>query len=143
MKVYSTVIRWSWEFPQSFLGAILTLFYKKYKLRVIEYKDQKVYIYDKFPGGISLGYYTLVDYNRIPANPEMANNRLATSIKHEYGHSIQSHYLGPLYLFLIGIPSGIHNIICRIKRYNGIPYNYYDFFIEKSADKLGKVNRYE
>lgn len=56
--------KWTWELPQSLLGLILLQFYKKTLLKTFYYKDQKVYIYDKFPGGISLGYYILVDYNR-------------------------------------------------------------------------------
>lgn len=29
------------------------------------------------------------------------------TIKHEYGHQLQSYILGPLYLLIIGLPSGL------------------------------------
>ena len=139
MKTLTKIRRWTWEFPQSLLGLILLPFYKKTLLRVIEYGDQKVYIYDKFPGGVSLGYYTLIDYNKTDWNPNRGIERLKEGIKHESGHGIQSKWLGPLYLFTVGLLSGCHNIICRIKDYYNIPYDYYSFFVEKSANKLGGV----
>lgn len=133
--------RWTWELPQSVLGLCLLPIYKKTLLKSFEYKDQKIYIYDKFPGGISLGYFSLLDYNKVDWNNRVIRDRLKNSIKHEYGHSIQSKMLGPLYLLTVGILSGIHNIICRIKDKKHIPYNYYKFFVESWADKLGGVIR--
>lgn len=133
--------RWTWELPQSLLGAILLLFYRKTELKVIEYNNQIVHIYDKFPGGISLGYYILVDYNRKDLNNNIVRQSLKNNIKHESGHGIQSKYLGPLYLPFIGILSGCHNIIHRIKRHYHKASNYYSFFTESWADKLGGVVR--
>lgn len=89
------------------------MFYKKTLLRKVKYKDQLVYIYDKFPGGISLGYFVLVDYNRehLDCNDNCyVRMRLSDSIKHEYGHSIQSRIFGPLYLIVIGLQSAIWNL---------------------------------
>lgn len=58
------------------------------------------------------------------------------TIKHEEGHSIQSKYLGPSYLIIIGLPSLIGNIIDRY-----FEIDYYSLLWEKSADKLGGVKR--
>ena len=74
-------------------------------------------------GGLSLGEYIFLNNNRV------------ASIKHEYGHSIQSKYLGPLYLLVIGIPSLIWAIFG--KRGDA----YYAFYTERWADKLGGVDR--
>lgn len=141
MNTLTLLRRWTWEFPQSLLGAILLPFYESTRLKTIEYNNQKIYIYDKFPGGVSLGYYTLIDYNRRDWNNNVIRLSLKTSIKHESGHGIQSKWSGPLYLLIFGLPSAIHNLICRYKRYKDIPYNYYDFWVEKLADKLGGVER--
>lgn len=140
MKIGTTIRRWTWELPQSLLGFILKGFYKKTLLKVIEYGDQKVYIYDKFPGGISLGYYTLIDYNRKDVENGVTRMSFKKSIKHESGHGIQSKYLGPLYLPTVGILSASWNLVHRVlsKICN---ISYYWFFIEKSANKLGKVER--
>lgn len=131
MNTITKIRKWSWELPQSLLGLILIHIYKNRFLRKELYKDQWVYIYDDFPGGISLGYYQLVNYSR----------GITKMVKHEYGHSIQSKWLGPLYLPTVGLLSVSHNIVCRIKEHFNIPYNYYSFFIEKNADKLGEVKR--
>lgn len=141
MKVSVKLRKWTWELPQSLLGFILTLCYRRKKLKTIEYKDQMVTIYDGFPGGISLGYYSLVDYNRFEWEFGYIRISLKNSIKHEFGHSTQSKYLGPLYLFTVGILSLCHNLICRIKEHYDIEYYYFDFFIEKQADRLGGVVR--
>lgn len=115
-----------WQLPQHIVGLILLLFIKgeaKHKFNGINY-----YFYDPFPGGISLGNYII------------AGNNWSKTIKHEYGHTIQSRILGPLYLFIIGIPSLIwawlYGPIIKPTK-NG----YYKFYTEAWADKLGKVNR--
>lgn len=140
MTNWTKIRRWTWEFPQSLLGLILLPFYKKTLLRKIEYKGQKFYIYDKFPGGISLGYYSLVDYNRTSWNLSIGKMKLKNNIKHESGHGIQSEYFGPLYLPFVGLLSGIHNIIHKIKKKMGMKGDYYRFFIEAWANKLGGVD---
>lgn len=139
--VLVNIRRWTWEFPQSLLGAILLPFYEKTRLKTFKYRGQQVYIYDKFPGGISLGYYVLLDYNRYDWNNKTIRISLKNSIKHEAGHGVQSKWLGPLYLPTVGLLSGGHNIICRIKDYYNKSYDYYKFFVEKNADKLGGVER--
>ena len=141
MNTWVKIRRWTWELPQSLLGAILLPSYEKTRLKTFEYMDQQVYIYDKFPGGISLGYYVLIDYNRYDWENKTIRISLKNSVKHEGGHGVQSKWTGPLYLPIVGVLSGTHNLICRWKRARGIAYNYYKFFIEKSADKLGGVKR--
>lgn len=62
-------------------------------------------------------------------------------IKHEYGHTIQSKLLGPLYLFIIGIPSIVWASIYGTKLVPETKNGYYKFYTEKWADKLGQVER--
>lgn len=62
------------------------------------------------------------------------SNRL---LVHEYGHTIQSLILGPLYLFVIGIPSTLWGFLGgRKRRDEQIPYGA--FFTEKWANSLGE-----
>ena len=116
-----------WQLPQNILGLILTLFYKVD--RIVEYKDKRIRVCKSFPGGISLGDYVFVYYEGDDI------------IKHEYGHTVQSKLLGPLYLLVIGIPSGIWAML-----YGWIiPYTrngYYKFYTERWADKLGDITRF-
>ena len=122
------ILLYLWELPQNLVGLCLTLFYKCDEL--IPYKDRKIRYCSKFKGGISLGNYVFVGTK---------NNN---TIKHEYGHTIQSKLLGPLYLFIVGIPSILWASIYGTKI---IPYSkngYYKFYTEKWANKLGEVDIY-
>ena len=59
---------------------------------------------------------------------------------HEYGHTIQSNFLGPLFLIIIGLPSIIWaGCFDRYRRKHNI--SYYQFYTEKWADALGGVKR--
>jgi len=124
------LIQWTWCLPQNLIGLFVLLYTKIKDYKTTYYYDRKVYVTRwKYGGGVSLGQFIFV-----------SETDDETVIKHEYGHSRQSLRLGWLYLFIIGLPS-----ICwaafgdkyRTKR--GI--SYYDFFTERSADKLGGVER--
>ena len=62
-------------------------------------------------------------------------------LAHEYGHSLQSLILGPLYLFAVGVPSFIWcNLpyFQRMRKTKG--KSYYSVYPENWADRLGKIN---
>ena len=125
--------------PQTLVGAAIALLHKEKPLRVIEYADQKVYLYDKFNGGISLGYYSHIDWSAKDHNNNVVRRDLKNSVLHEAkGHGTQSKWLGPLYLPLIGLPSIIH---CAIFVALGRKWNYYGFPTEKWADKIAGIRR--
>lgn len=119
-----------WQLPQNIVGLICTLFYKADS--IIPYKNKNIRVCSKFPGGISLGDYVFV--KRYPINKSSRN-----TVKHEWGHTRQSLYLGPLYLFIIGIPSIIWAAFYKSNPED--PNGYYRFYTEKWADKLGDVDR--
>lgn len=111
-----------WELPQNCLGLLLRLIYQGYDS---EYNDAVVRRSTKMGGGISLGRYIII-------------NQWSTekTVKHEYGHTLQSKKLGWLYLIVIGLQSGLHAALCLCKN-----HNYHDMWFEKWADKLGGVKR--
>jgi hypothetical protein len=117
------VLKFIWQMPQILLGKILIKYYKA--SYIVKYKEVFIYKSDKINGGISLG------------NIIITNSLRDRRIKHEYGHSIQSQYLGWVYLLVIGLPS----IIMAQKYINGKVSikKYYSFYTEKWADKLGGV----
>lgn len=57
---------------------------------------------------------------------------------HEYGHTIQSLILGPLYLPVIGLPSLLWAQLPACQRKWQGKVSYFSFFTEKSANFLGK-----
>lgn len=137
MRNWVKIRRWTWELPQTLVGASIALFHKEKPLRIIEYADQKVYLYDKFNGGISLGYYTHLDWNAKDHNNNQVSEGFKYAVKHEAnGHGTQSKWLGPLYLPVIGIPSIIH---CAIHRMCGRKWDYYSFPTEKNANKIAGI----
>ena len=123
MKRYISYLH---QLPQHLIALLLRLIYKgndsEYNGCIVR---RSVYL----RGGISLGKYIIVNqwFREV-------------DIKHEYGHSVQSRYLGWLYLIVVGLPSLLWAIMYgRMIRqsYNG----YYKFYTERNADKLGGVNR--
>lgn len=126
MKRIKSVLKYIWQLPQN----IIALIYLSYLIvenqipAIIKYKGIKVYT--KYSSGsATLGNYIFI-------SPRATEN----TIKHEYGHTRQSLYLGPLYLIIIGIPSilwaMIHKTIASDKLYSW-------FYTETWADKLGNV----
>ena len=121
-----------WQLPQHILG-LLVIFFTGAKRNDLGYWESTGNWF-----GVSLGNYIVF---RRPKNTKVDSN----SIKHEQGHQVQSKYLGPLYLIIIGIPSGSFNLIDRFfhsdweeeKRLKW----YYSLLWEHSADKLGGVDR--
>ncbi len=126
MKRIKSVLKYIWQLPQN----IIALIYLSYLIvenqipAITKYKGIKVYT--KYSSGsATLGNYIFI-------SPRATEN----TIKHEYGHTRQSLYLGPLYLIIIGIPSilwaMIHKTIVSDKLYSW-------FYTEAWADKLGNV----
>ena len=127
------VLSYTWEILQNLVDKFVMLISKAKALTA--YKDAKVYTW-VFKGGMSLGEHIFVDLKTYDANKKSHSDY----IKHEYGHTLQSKILGPLYLFVIGLPSFIWaGCFEKYRKKNKI--SYYDFYTEKWADKLGGVNR--
>ena len=128
------VLLYIWQLPQNLVGLVLLLWYKNEKI-YHRLNGRTFYYTQEMPSGISLGNYIIMNW----ADEE-------DGMKHEYGHSIQSRYLGPLFLLVIGLPSLIGNIYDRVA-HKDWPYIesykwYYNQPWEKWADKLGNVKRY-
>lgn len=85
---------------------------------------------------ISLGMFIFVGEQKMGESPE----RLQKTLVHEYGHTIQSLLLGPLYLLVIGVPSGLW---CNVPYFRKVRkeknISYYSFYTEKWADRLGEM----
>ena len=127
IKYLASVLIYIWQLPQHIIGLIVLLYFYLNHCSYSSYRNSKVICSYKMRGGMTLGRYIFVS--------ESADN---LTIMHEYGHVLQSQYLGPLYLFVIGIPSLIHawlNTYIRCCWKEGY-YNYYHFYTEKWANKL-------
>ena len=130
-----------WQFPQNIVGLILILIMGYNRVLTVP-NDNKVYFSKKMSGGISLGRYSVInDYyiRKCKSDTEILDLDVT---KHEaLGHGTQSRYLGPLYLFVIGIPSIVWAAIYPCKRFPYTKNGYYKFWTERWADKLAGVVR--
>ena len=115
-----------WQLPQNLVGLIYKYTTRGEKL-VLEQRNCEFYIAPTINGGISLGNYIFI-------SPTCLEKEAVYD--HEYGHSIQSKILGPLYLPIIGVFSGLHCLL-----YNGT-CNYYHFWTERWANILAKIPEY-
>ena len=121
------IILYLWQLPQNLAGLLLVLVLKPEDS--YQFNRARLYYATRMRGGISLGRYIIVrsamrDYS-------------GRTEWHEYGHSRQSMFLGPLYLLVIGLPSLLWAAVWQ----PGHGSSYYDFYTEKWADKLGGVDR--
>lgn len=95
----------------------------------IVYREGVTYYIGRFYGAVSIG------------NSVFMNSRYRYSdyiMKHEYGHTIQSRILGIFYIPIIAIPSLLwavfHTFATKVL---GLRINYFWFYTEKWANKLG------
>ena len=120
-KAFLAVLLYLWQLPQNLLGGILVLCYKAGAGQ--EYRGVRLHYSNTIRGGISLGRHIIL--NRLYQSDDAKN--------HEWGHTRQSLRLGWFYLFVIGIPSLLW--ACRHRE------NYYAYWTERWADRLGGVKR--
>lgn len=125
MKTLLNILLWVWQFPQNLLGMALRLIYGRPNA---VFRGVPVVVCPRFRSRISLGRTIVTKWPYLEDSKGWA---------HEYGHTRQSLYLGPLYLIIIGLPSLLWAVWWDKKR--GIPYSA--FFIEKWADKLGGLDK--
>ena len=123
----------TWELPQNLLGRIVKKVCKAEFY--MNYETSTVYSW-KIPGGMSLGNYIFIPFWQ----GQTTRQNPMEYIKHEYGHSIQSHYLGWFYLLVIGLPSLVWAQCFEWYRQK-FNVSYYSFYTEKWANKLGGVNK--
>lgn len=131
VEIFKFSLLFVWQILQNIIALAMMPFLGE--KRVIEYnKDKHCFVIEgeKMSGGISLGSFIYL--SRYSAKQK-------TSIMHELGHVADSHLFGPLYLFVIGLPSILWAVLhtyCKVfsKRC------YYSFYTEKRANKNAGVH---
>lgn len=117
-----------WQLPQWIVGWFYLAFKGNSLVNGFMYNGARYYVLDGQRGSVTF----CKDFIFLSKIAQYSD----ATIKHEYGHTIQSKYLGWLYLIIIGLPSiiwaFIHSNFMRYKKYG-------DFWTEKWADRLGGV----
>jgi len=137
-KPIKWVLLFLWELPQNILGLLLWgLEHLVDGPHERVFENERLFLRSR-RNAVSLGLfvfwgegvtrYAILDHNTRP---------------HEYGHTFQSRWFGPLYLPLIGVPSVmrvLYSILYREvtgRRWTG----YFNGYPENWADRLGGVVR--
>lgn len=119
----------TWGFVQTLIGAIIFLICPK-KQKLI-YHGAVVAEW-KLKGSLSLGMFIFL-------SDSMSEERKRRVLVHEYGHTIQSLILGPLYLIVIGLPSCIWAGFPPCEKYRRRRNrSYYWLYPERWANLLGE-----
>lgn len=131
MRKIRLILLWIWQLPQHLLALFMCLIFRV--------KPTIEFIPSKISSSFSLGEYIFLDSLAYDSKHVRGDYGWEVLL-HEFGHTIQSRYLGWLWLFIIGIPSALHLLWykCYGKRHGA---NYYSFYTEKWADELGGVFR--
>jgi hypothetical protein len=122
--LYSAVL-FIWQILQNIVALLMMPFLGK--LTLLEHRNhQYVFEAEKMSGGISLGTFIFI-------SPKLSGFQEVH--EHELGHGFDSRKFGPLYLFIIGIPSIIWAMVC-----DESCQCYYDFYTERWANEnIGTV----
>ncbi|MBO6061397.1 MAG: hypothetical protein J6P98_04695 [Clostridia bacterium] len=129
------LIQWVWGLPQNLLGLLLLPVLRgrrsRYHGALVTVYESKKWLNNR--SGFSLGTFIFIP----EAWSEYEKRHL---LVHEYGHTVQSLMLGPLYLFVVGLPSVIWSKRFERRRrvYRSRGVSYTDRFPENGADRLGE-----
>ena len=122
-KIFFQSILILWQLPQCLIGLLMLPFMGK--LTLIDYRNYCwAFKGANMMGGISLGCFVFLD---------SYSSKRETAVAHELdGHTVDSKRWGPLYLFIIGIPS-------ILNAWLGFTKCYYEFYTEKWANKHAEL----
>lgn len=131
--IFYTALQCSWGIIQTLVGAIF--FCSSLNDRHIFFNGSIATFWNK-PYGISLGLFIFIPpkarfYNseKYQFSDSEIRERL---LVHEFGHTIQSLLLGPLYFLVIGLPSVVWGMVKSENR------SYFSFYTESWANDLGE-----
>jgi len=119
--------QWTWGSPQTFIGFLILLLHRTRPHW--EYQGCVVTTW-KVRGSLGMGMFLFLNEEHYARDPHV--------LIHEFGHSVQSALLGPLFLPIMGIPSFLWCNLppCkRLRKEKGV--SYYSFYPESTANRLG------
>ena len=120
--------QWTWGLPQTLIGFVLYCIHRKethftYRGCIVTRWHVR--------GSLGVGMFLFVNDDHYSRDPQI--------LIHEFGHAVQSVFLGPLFLPIMGIPSFLWcNLPCcqKFRKKKGV--SYYRFYPESTANYLGE-----
>lgn len=131
--------QWTIGIVQNMIGLCLFLLYVR--KRHFVYHGAIVTEWKDVGTSVGMGMFVFISHHccRDLDHPEDRETTFRKTLVHEYGHTVQSAILGPLYLLVIGIPSPLWGFIPRLVTYRREKHiSYYSFYTERWANALGE-----
>ena len=131
-RVVYWVLQWTWGIVQNLVALVLMACVRAGhpERRPFRFHGAVVVPWGREGASMGMGMFVFFGHRERPD--------AARVLVHEYGHTIQSCILGPLYLFVIGLPSVLWAGLpaCqRTRRENDV--SYFDFYPEAWANYAG------
>lgn len=129
------ILQCTWGFAQNLLGLLIRLKYLKNKCYI--FRTSIVTIWDK-NYNIGCGMFIFLSGNKRYVDTLKDKKEKYDTLVHEYGHSIQSIILGPLFIPIIAIPSlvwAFSKTFQRMRIKNNT--SYYWLYCELWANMIG------
>ncbi len=140
MKILYIIIQFTWGILQNISGGIM--FLMNINSRHYSYHGAVVTVW-KLKSSMSVGMFVFITdepfFCEKLSNEYTREELSARLLVHEYGHTIQSLILGPLYLIVMGIPSTLWGFLTSLnKKRCEQKISYFTFFTERWANYLGE-----
>ncbi len=131
------LVQCTWGLLQTVAGAVVFLRFRRCPHRL--YHGAVVTVYPLY-SSLSLGpFIFLTDKPPRDRSGQIPYQEIPRRLLvHEYGHTVESLILGPLYLPVIGLPSALWANLPACQRKWRNETSYFSFFPEKSANYLGE-----
>lgn len=126
LRIVWAVLLYLWQLPQNLIGLVYLAFCFD-RVKITKQGGAVFYATKHVRGGMTMGRYVFISPKNIAREPVY---------DHEFGHVRQSKRWGWLWLPVFAIPSGLHCLFCRAA-------NYYHFYTEMSANRLGGIPNYK
>ena len=124
------ILSWTWGFPMTFIGSLVFILLQLAGIKPSKNQYGWFFEIGEHWGGFTMGPFIIVN-----KNPSQ------NMLDHEFGHSLQNCYIGPMMPF-ISIASAVRYWYREILFWEGIPYenmpDYDDIWFEGTATYLGK-----
>ena len=127
-RLFYYVIQFSWGLIQSLAGAAVFLVLIKREHFIYRGSIATVW---KNRSSASIGAFIFI-------SDSLSGGLKDDIVKHEFGHTIQSMILGPLYVPVISLPSMLWCMLpFLVKLRSRKKIDYYSFYTERWANRLG------
>ena len=129
-QILYILCQWIWGLPQNLVGLGFYLFYRIKGCPHFSYQGAVVTIWTNPSGSMSMGRYLFLEPCWTPSDHRL--------LAHEYGHTVQSLFFGPLYLLAVGLPSVLWAGLPCFRNMRRKGRSYYSVYPEKGATRLGE-----